>query len=443
MRAWLILGALWAVSPAFACTIFVTEGQGHVLVGNNEDDAPGQRSYFWFRPHRSIGYVLWGHDRERPEGGMNDKGLFFDAAALPESIPIHKTAGRPDLNSYAVEPVLRQFTTVAQALAYLNRFNLVWQEKAQIFLADASGDAAIVHPNYTIHERASTNLALTNHRLDTAKPAACWRRDLARYLLASSNARDMALVSRTLAATAQADLGNSTLYSLGADLSTGIITFYYDRRFDNAVELNLANELRKGVRVVDMSTLVPMSWSDEIAAHGMEATRARLGSLSPDATLELSRTGYELLRRDKAAEAIEVFRIANEKLRTAASYSDLANALNFTGRADEARLMYQRALTIDESDYSANLMGGRNGLVTFRLKAFSFAKRVSVPASFNGNDAQALELRKIGEEWFGSITLPKGRYFYSFHVDDSWTTDPLNGLSAKPKEYFSSVLVVQ
>ena len=96
------------------------------------------------------GYVLWGHDAKRPEGGMNDKGLFFDAAALPEPISIRKVTGRRDFNGYAVEPVLKRFTTVAQALAYLSNFNLTWQEKAQIFLADASGDAAIVHPNHII-----------------------------------------------------------------------------------------------------------------------------------------------------------------------------------------------------------------------------------------------------------------------------------------------------
>src|SRR5689334_25397758 len=99
--------AFCAASPAIPCTIFVTQGQGHVLVGNNEDDTPGQRSYFWYRPHRSIGYVLWGHDAKRPEGGMNDKGLFFDAAALPEPIPIDKVAGRRDFNRYAVEAILR------------------------------------------------------------------------------------------------------------------------------------------------------------------------------------------------------------------------------------------------------------------------------------------------------------------------------------------------
>jgi hypothetical protein len=374
---------------------------------------------------------------------MNDKGLFFDAAALPEPIPIHKVAGRRDLNGYAVEPVLKRFTTVAQALAYLGSFNLVWQEKAQILLADAGGDVAIVHPNYTIRGRANTTLALTNHRMDAHPPAACWRRGLASHLLSSPVPHDMALVNKILDATAQHDLGNSTLYSLGIDLSKGVLSLHHDRRFDHPVEIDLGSELRKGARMVDMSTLIPLSWTEEILQHGIEATRDRLNSLAPAASRELTRTGYELLRRENTSEAIEVFRLANEKLRTAASYSDLANAFNFAGRWDEARSLYQSALSIDESDYSANLMGGSDGVVTFRLKAFSFARSVSVPGSFNGKDAKALQLKKSGDEWIGSMALPKGRYFYSFHVDDSWTTDPLNGLSAKPGEYFSSVLIVQ
>lgn len=33
--------------------------------------------------HGERDYVLWGADKVTPEGGMNDKGVFFDAAALP------------------------------------------------------------------------------------------------------------------------------------------------------------------------------------------------------------------------------------------------------------------------------------------------------------------------------------------------------------------------
>jgi tetratricopeptide (TPR) repeat protein len=442
-RLWLILAAIWAAGPASACTIFVTQGEGRVLVGNNEDDSPGQDDYLWFRPHRSIGYVLWGHDSTRPEGGMNDKGLFFDAAALPEAIPIRKVPGRTDLNGYAVEKVLRRFATVAQALEYLDRFNLVWQDKAQIFLADAGGDAAIVHPNYTIRGRADANLTLTNHRLDADPAATCWRRDLARHRLASPVRHDMVFIGQILRETAQNDLGNSTLYSLGADLSNGTLWLYYDRRYSVPVVIDLAKELRKGKRVVEMSSLIPSSWTDVISESGIEGTRDRLRSLSPAAAGELARTGYELMRRDKMTEALEVFRIASEKLPTAASYSDLANALNYAGRSGEARALYRRALDIDASDYSANLMGAGDGLVTFRLKAFAFAAQVSVHASSEGNELPVLELKKMGDEWFGSVKLAKGRYLYNLHVDDSWTTDPKNGLSAKPGRYFASVLIVQ
>jgi tetratricopeptide (TPR) repeat protein len=261
--------------------------------------------------------------------------------------------------------------------------------------------------------------------------------------LSSPVPHDASLVRKILDDTAQTDLGNSTLYSLEIDLSAGALTLFYDRRFGTPVEMNLMDELRAGARVVDMATLVPPSLTDEILNHGIGASRDRLSSMAADSARELSRTGYELLRREKVAEALEVFRIANKELHTAASYSDLANAYNFAGQPEEARRLYQRALSIDGSDYSANLMGAGNGVVTFRLKAFEFASSVSVQASFDGHDAKALPLEKIGDEWFGSVTLPKGKYFYSFQVDDSWSTDPKNGLSAKPGRYFSSVLIVR
>lgn len=435
------LAVLSAACPTLACTIFATEGAGHVLVGNNEDDTPGQRSYLWFRSQGSIGYVLWGHDRQRPEGGMNEKGLFFDAAALPEPIPLRRVAGRRDLERYAVEPILRRFATVEQSIAYLSRFNLVWQEKAQIFLADANGNTAIIHPNYIIRSRADKNPVLSNHRMDLDAPAVCWRRELAQHLLSSRTPHDMESIGRILQETAQNDLGNSTLYSLAIDLAAGTISLNYDRRFGSPVEISLASELRKGAHVVEMSMLLPPSLADEVSTRGLEAVRERLTSMTP--AREMSRTGYELLRRGKSQDAIEVFRIASQRLGTAAAYSDLANALNFVDRPQEAQTFYEQALALDGSDYSANLMGRSDGVVTFRLKAFAFAANVSVPASFNGNDAKAFALENIGGEWRGSVKLPAGKYFYSFHVDDSWSTDPLNGLSGKPSEYFASVLIVR
>jgi hypothetical protein len=93
----------------------------------------------------------------------------------------------------------------------------------------------------------------------------------------------------------------------------------HDRRIGNPVEINLANESRKGARMVGMSTVLPLSWTDEILEHGIEATRDRLNSPTPAASRELTRAVYELLRREKTMEAIEDFRVGNELLRPAAS----------------------------------------------------------------------------------------------------------------------------
>jgi hypothetical protein len=40
LLASLTIIAFCAATPALSCTILVTEGQGRILVGNNEDDTP-------------------------------------------------------------------------------------------------------------------------------------------------------------------------------------------------------------------------------------------------------------------------------------------------------------------------------------------------------------------------------------------------------------------
>jgi hypothetical protein len=68
---------------ALACTGLVVQDGERVLVGNNED---------WFNPRTKIwfiqpvgdryGSVFFGFDNYWPQGGMNQKGLFFDGFAL-------------------------------------------------------------------------------------------------------------------------------------------------------------------------------------------------------------------------------------------------------------------------------------------------------------------------------------------------------------------------
>ncbi len=371
---------------------------------------------------------------------MIDHGLFFDAAALGQSIPVRRLPGRTDLDGYAVEPVLSSCKSVAEAVSYLSHFNLMWQDRAQIFLADRTGDCAIIHGNWVVRNGSAKNFALTNHRLDVASPENCWRRNLALHELEAEPIHDINLVGRICAETAQTDLSNATLYSDAVDLTNGEVTIFNDRRYNHPVTLNLQSELKKGVRTVNQATLFPPDLMEVIKStglgHALELVRA--GQFSSE---EVTRAGNMLLLDGHLEDGVRLFRVAQGVFHTASSSSSLGNALNAAGRSREALACYRAALAQNPADYNANLMGRADGRVVFRLKGFTYANKVAVVGSFI-QDPSGLSLTHEGDEWIGEAKLPKGKYYYALHIDDSWTTDPYNGLAALRGEYYSSVLFV-
>src|SRR5689334_1182001 len=87
---------LFEFVPALGCTIFIASDGKSVLVGNNEDYTPTINTFLWVRPQEpnKNGYIFWGFEEKYPEGGMNDKGLFYDVAALPQKVELIKDPKR-------------------------------------------------------------------------------------------------------------------------------------------------------------------------------------------------------------------------------------------------------------------------------------------------------------------------------------------------------------
>lgn len=84
---------LFVAFNALACTIFTLSSNGKVLVGNNEDWTD-QDSWIWFLPGKEseYGMVLTGFGNAYAQGGMNEKGLFFDWFAWGEKLtPVDST----------------------------------------------------------------------------------------------------------------------------------------------------------------------------------------------------------------------------------------------------------------------------------------------------------------------------------------------------------------
>ncbi len=85
-RLYLILILIFSIkSYSIGCTIFNISNEDIILVGNNEDY--NLEANIWFIPpsDNKNGRVTFGWNNGWSQGGMNDKGLFFDWAATTET----------------------------------------------------------------------------------------------------------------------------------------------------------------------------------------------------------------------------------------------------------------------------------------------------------------------------------------------------------------------
>ena len=90
-----VLAAAALVSnSASACTACYVAAKGQVLVGNNEDFGnPATRVWFVPRGAGKYGRMYVGFEDLSSQGGVSEKGLWFDAFGLPAK-PVSTARGR-------------------------------------------------------------------------------------------------------------------------------------------------------------------------------------------------------------------------------------------------------------------------------------------------------------------------------------------------------------
>ncbi|MEM1180741.1 MAG: hypothetical protein AAGM22_20515, partial [Acidobacteriota bacterium] len=128
--------------PAEACSIFTFRDADTVLVGNNEDwREPG---YLWFEPggEGRYGRVNVGFRNRFSQGSMNEEGLVFDAAVVPE-VPWEPDPSKETPDNL-FEKIMDECATVEEALAYFETYNTKYLAVSQFLFADATGDSAVV-----------------------------------------------------------------------------------------------------------------------------------------------------------------------------------------------------------------------------------------------------------------------------------------------------------
>ena len=247
-----------------ACTAFCAVGAGgQVLVGNNEDWS-NPRSKLWFVPasDREFGRMYVGFDDLVPQGGMNERGLWFDAFAAP-ALDASDSTDLPRYNGNIVDAAMAQCSTVEEVVRLFNRYERSFLSQAIYMFADATGDAVSIERNAIVRKTRSHFVQTNFHQSLTTSEGWDGRFKTASTMLERAGPNISVDLFRTILAATYQRAWSPTLYSNVYDLRSRTMHLYYFHDFTRVVTFGLADELKKGKRVVDIPSLFPRNEAAE------------------------------------------------------------------------------------------------------------------------------------------------------------------------------------
>jgi predicted choloylglycine hydrolase len=245
-----------------ACTIFSAADSCNILAGNNEDYWLDGIIHFTPSTQSYLGRVTFGFDNQYAQGGVNEKGLFFDWAAT-STMPWKESANRqssPGLYIRGVydicELMLATCSTVEEAVQFFDAVNLSAFSSAHIMIADSTGASAIIewgindivviwkNHNYQV----CANYNFTNQANSVQHDV---RYNTAVNSLKSESNISIELFRQILSSVSQSITEYSNIY----DLKNGDIYFFTDRNFNEYIKINVKEELKKGLRDFNINSL--------------------------------------------------------------------------------------------------------------------------------------------------------------------------------------------
>lgn len=245
----LILGNCYLMS----CTIFNTSKSGITLVGNNEDGTDSI-NYVWFLPAEKgkYGRVYFGLSDKWPQGGMNEKGLFYDGTACP-LLEIKKSEKKIIYNGNLSEKILEECSTVDEAIELLGKYNLSYFRNGEMMIVDKFGNSAIVEGDTIIYKKGNHQVVTNFYQsMPHLGGYPCPRYDIAELLLKNMETLSVGYFRNVLDAV---HTKGYTQYSYVLDLSEGIIYLFKDSNFNEYVKLDLHKEIKKEKNFYAISSL--------------------------------------------------------------------------------------------------------------------------------------------------------------------------------------------
>lgn len=254
----ILLLLLISGSTSFACTGFYVYRDGKIYAGNNEDYS-NPNTKMWIIPgdQGSYGRIYFGMDNYYPQGGINEKGLFFDGFAT-QPLPVSKSENKLNYTTASFfniiqNEILSTCSNVDEVISFLNKYNLDFLERAMLFFGDAHGNSIIVEGDSILRKDKDFQV-VTNFYQTQTNEVTCGRFITATDML-SSNKNISVDYCRDILNSTHAEGNNVTLYSQVYDIKNMKIHIYNFHNFDECVTIDIKEELKKGLSYYDLPAL--------------------------------------------------------------------------------------------------------------------------------------------------------------------------------------------
>lgn len=264
MRRLMSLLIIGLAVTAVPCTIFVVSRGGQVLVGANEDFgqvAMTPKHWIQFHPKKpgeKFGYVAFGFPAypQFPQAAINEAGLFYDYNAL--KFKDVGRPGKPPLTVEALEKVMTQCKTVKEAVEFMVGYDDFPSSAGQMVLGDATGDSAIAERHTSTPRKEGDFQIGTNFRTSETPndQIVCPRWRACNTELGKGAAVSVESVRALCEKVKMSNFGGLTSYTTVCGLKAAKVYLFRAEDFATVTVIDVAAELKKGDRRVDMNVLM-------------------------------------------------------------------------------------------------------------------------------------------------------------------------------------------
>jgi len=257
-----LFAVLLIPSISIACSVlyYVDSTTGKIYVVNSEDYFLDVDAYIQMEPKSKNKFArLWYGWDNFAQGGINEKGLFFDAAVTPEQ---EKIEGCKNPKGNLGDKILARCSTVEEAIVYLEKEKIALNKSHMMFV-DKTGKAVIVewvNGERKLNWMKDNKLIMTNYLISEPKAGnyPCYRytsiEDRISEMEKSGDEINLLKVGNTFGQAVQPPRANEegrvggTVYTSFIDITDNKFFLSCKLSNENVIKLDLSIEFDKAKR---------------------------------------------------------------------------------------------------------------------------------------------------------------------------------------------------